>query len=281
MESENTNRDLGTLVERAKDGDREALAEIVAAIQNQVYGLALRMLGTPADAEDATQEILIKVVTRLDSFRGDSQFTTWVYAVAANHLRTVKRSAWERRRKSLEQLVEKQDTIPPDARPVPIEHKILVREIRLVCLHALLLTLEREARLTFALGELFDLNGVEGAQVLGIEPDAFRKRLSRARKQLYDFLGEHCGLVRGGNRCSCEYWSKRAHQKGAIDPDNPLLAGHPVSCTVDEDLEARLDALNDLGRMQTLFNTMPDYRAPERLLAALTEILDRPRPPLN
>ncbi len=281
MGHEGTDRELEELVERAKQGNRQALGEIIGAIQQQVYGLALRMLGTPADAEDAAQEILIKVVTRLDSFRGDSRFTTWVYAVAANHLRTVKRSAWERRRKSFEQMVEKQHSIPAEAKPARIEHKVLVREIKLICLHGLLLTLEREARLAFMLGEMFELSGVEAAQVLDIEPDVFRKRLSRARKQLYAFLDEHCGLVDGSNRCTCEYWSKRAFDKGVLDPNTPLLANLPVSCRDDEDLHARLDALSQLGRARTLFNTMPSYRAPERLREALTEILDPARSMLN
>jgi RNA polymerase sigma factor (sigma-70 family) len=81
------------LVQRTRRGDQGALENLVKAIKGPVYGLALRMLGVPAEAEDATQEILVKVVTRLDSFRGESRFTTWVYAVAANHLRTVQASA--------------------------------------------------------------------------------------------------------------------------------------------------------------------------------------------
>jgi RNA polymerase sigma factor (sigma-70 family) len=90
--------DPQTLVEAARSGDRDALEQLVRAIQDPVYGLAMRMLALPTEAEDATQEILIKVVTRLGSFRGDSKFTTWVYAVAANHLRTVRRGQlWSER----------------------------------------------------------------------------------------------------------------------------------------------------------------------------------------
>ena len=79
---------IESLVERAKEGDQNALEELVRHIQDPVYGLALRMLSHPADAEDATQEILVKVVTHLVSFRQESAFTTWVYRIASNHLIT-------------------------------------------------------------------------------------------------------------------------------------------------------------------------------------------------
>ena len=82
---------LENLVQQAKEGSREALESVVLGIQDRIYGLALRMLGYPADAEDAAQEILIKVVTRLDSFRQESAFSTWVYRIAANHLLTTRK----------------------------------------------------------------------------------------------------------------------------------------------------------------------------------------------
>jgi RNA polymerase sigma factor (sigma-70 family) len=88
---------LEDLVRGARNGDRECLERLVLAIQDRVHGLALRMLWNPEDARDATQDILIRVVTRLGSFRGRSAFTTWVYRVAANHLLTVRKSGLEER----------------------------------------------------------------------------------------------------------------------------------------------------------------------------------------
>ena len=76
-----TEESLEQLVAKAADGDKVALEEVVRQIQDKVYGLALRMLWHPADAEDAAQEILIKIITHLGSFRGDSAFMTWVYRV--------------------------------------------------------------------------------------------------------------------------------------------------------------------------------------------------------
>ena len=82
-------------VEQAQNGDREALEQVVKAIQGKIYGLALRMLWHPEDAKDATQEILIRIITHLGTFRGDSSFMTWVYRVAANALLTIRKGRME------------------------------------------------------------------------------------------------------------------------------------------------------------------------------------------
>src|SRR5512142_1126821 len=81
---------------RAIDGDRDAVERLVRDLQGDVYGLALRMLWQREDAEDATQEILVRVVTRLSQFDFRSCLKTWVYRVATNYLLDVKKSPVER-----------------------------------------------------------------------------------------------------------------------------------------------------------------------------------------
>src|SRR5713226_603083 len=87
---------IDPLLGRARAGDRDALEDIVRAIQDDVYGLAIRMLWHPQDAEDASQEILVKVITHLGTFRGESSFRTWVCRIATNHLLNVRKSRVER-----------------------------------------------------------------------------------------------------------------------------------------------------------------------------------------
>ena len=65
-----TNVELQALVDKATAGDKESLETLVAGVQDIVFNLSLRMLGTFADAEDATQDILLKMITHLSSFRG-------------------------------------------------------------------------------------------------------------------------------------------------------------------------------------------------------------------
>ena len=89
--NQKTNEELQTMAEKATAGDREALEVLVAGVQDMVFNLSLRMLGTFADAEDATQDILLKMITHLSTFRGESAFTTWVFRIAVNHLKNYKK----------------------------------------------------------------------------------------------------------------------------------------------------------------------------------------------
>ena len=81
----------------AAAGDTEAVERLVSAVQDDVYRLALRMVWHPEDARDATQEALIRIVTRVGTYRGEAAFSTWAYRVAANHLLNWRQSRVERR----------------------------------------------------------------------------------------------------------------------------------------------------------------------------------------
>lgn len=81
------NQELSELIGQAAAGDKAALETVLAGVQDLVFNLSLRMLGTFHDAEDASQDILLKVMTHLSSFKGESAFTTWVFRIAVNHLK--------------------------------------------------------------------------------------------------------------------------------------------------------------------------------------------------
>src|SRR6266436_2346373 len=83
------------LVLRARSADRQALEDLVQRHQTWIYNIAVRMLHHPQDAEDTTQEILIKVLTRLASFEGRSSFRTWLYRIVVNHVLNMKRGRVE------------------------------------------------------------------------------------------------------------------------------------------------------------------------------------------
>jgi RNA polymerase sigma-70 factor (ECF subfamily) len=92
--------DLDELALRAADGDRAALEEVLSRVQPQVRRICGRMLLYAEDAEEATQDALLLVATKINTFAGRSRFTTWLYAVAANSARgtyrSLKRRAAER-----------------------------------------------------------------------------------------------------------------------------------------------------------------------------------------
>src|ERR1700731_4561484 len=85
------------LVEKAKNGDRTALEQLVLRHQAWVYNIAVRMVFHPHDAEEVTQEVLVKVITRLGTFKGESSLRTWLYRIAANHVLNMKRRGAEER----------------------------------------------------------------------------------------------------------------------------------------------------------------------------------------
>ena len=80
--SQMTNEELLTLIDKATAGDKRSLETVLLSVQDLVFNLSLRMLGSFPDAEDATQDILLKVITHLSSFKKDSAFSTWVFRIA-------------------------------------------------------------------------------------------------------------------------------------------------------------------------------------------------------
>lgn len=80
-----TKQDEAQLIARLQRGDEAAFAEFVQTHQAQVYRLLLRILGDPAEAEDVAQEVFVSVFKAMDSFRGDSRLSTWLYRIATNH----------------------------------------------------------------------------------------------------------------------------------------------------------------------------------------------------
>src|SRR5687768_10372291 len=145
------------LAERAIDGDRDALDRLVRDLQDDVYGLALRMLWHRQDAEDATQEILVRVVTRLAQFDFKSRLRTWAYRVATNYLLDVKKSCVERQKPNFTSFAEDlADGLSTDG-PADHERSVLTEEVKLGCTLGLLQCLDRPHRLAYVLGEILDL----------------------------------------------------------------------------------------------------------------------------
>jgi len=240
-----------------------------------VYNLAVRMLWHPADAEDATQEILQRIVTKLVTFRGDSAFRTWSFRVATNHLLNVRRSRAEQEALTFERFAKDLAiglSDPPAAPADDPQQALLVEEVKLGCTTAMLLCLSREERLAYILGDIFELQSEDAARALGIRPPAFRKRLSRARDRLRAFMRVHCGLVNRSAPCSCERRVAPAVAGGRADPDHLLFAGVPREDAVATTRE--IEALHDIA---DIFRQHPRYAAPDRLVEGVRRVLDSGR----
>src|SRR6266702_1771948 len=123
------------LVEQAKNGDRAALETLVLRHQAWIYNIAVRMVFRPHDAEEVTQEVLVKVITKLSTFKGESTFRTWLYRIAANHVLNMKRRGGETQLSSFAVYGAALDEIPdldlPDPKSVPVDVPLLVEEAKI------------------------------------------------------------------------------------------------------------------------------------------------------
>lgn len=271
---------LEGLASRACDGDASALDALITAIQDDVYRLAVRMLWHPADAEDAAQEILLKVATRLATFRGESSFKTWMMRVATNHLLDVRQSRMERHEISFADFAKDLRSPPPDvAAPssTQADQAVLELEVKVGCTQGMLLCLDRDHRIAYVLGDIFELKSAEAADILGIAAPAFRKRLSRARAALREFMTAHCGLVSSNASCRCVARIRPAIALGRVDPRNLLFASAEPSTSRSLPVQQQVAEVEDLHRIAGIFRSHPRFNAPDRVRQRLRDILSSQR----
>ena len=207
------------LVNRAVAGNLPSMELLLESIQDGVFGLALKFLWNPEDAEDATQEILLRIVTHLHTFRFESRFSTWAYRVAVNYLLNVRRSRAERL--YAERSFIDPDRIADDGAPAfveDVERKILAGHVRVACSHGMLMALDREDRMVFLLGVGMGISGADGARIMDLSPAAYRKRLSRARRRMQSFVEGRCGLIRPENACRCDRRIDQSREAGILQP---------------------------------------------------------------
>jgi RNA polymerase sigma factor (sigma-70 family) len=210
------------LIDSALNGSMAALEALIYRHQHFIYNIALKMMGNVQVAQDITQEVLIKLITNLSKFKKESSFRTWLYRITFNQFLQMKKSMSELATESFE-IVEKQlDSIPIQALSLLEESELRdqIEETKLTCMNGMLLCLERDQRLVFILGELFNINHDLGANLLNISKDNFRQKLSRARKDLFNFMNNKCGLIRKENPCRCSGKTKGFIRAGKVNPEN-------------------------------------------------------------
>ena len=218
--------EINKLIKAAINGNKTALEGIIVSIQDNVYHLSLRMLANADDAQDATQDILIKIITNLSSFRFDSQFNTWVYRVASNYLISEKKSAkkdlgltFDIFKVDLEQDLQE----PTSLRNNPDYH-VMLNELRISCTMAMLLCLNHSHRMAYILGDILEMGHSEASEVLLISKANYRKQLSRARSRILQFTNTSCGLVNSCAKCHCEKKLTSAIQRQRVQPESLAFA---------------------------------------------------------
>lgn len=255
-----------TLVRQSIAGDKEALNELVTIVQKDVFHLALRMQGNMDDAMDATQEILIKVITHLSTFKFNCSFTTWCYRVAVNYLLNEKKRRSGRTTLSFEQLGDYLETGLSDYQGNDAkEKKMLEEEVQRVCTLGMVQCLNEQSRIVFILGEVLEFNSIEGADLMNISSENFRQLLSRARKKITDFTYTYCGKTRIGASCSCDKAINRSIAKGLINADLPR-AETAASATL-------LNNLDGLLTKKAFFQQPPSKTVPAKIMEEIRKAI--------
>ncbi len=260
------------LVIRAQTGDRQALEELIERHQPWIYNIAVRMLYSAENAEDATQDILIHMMTGLRTFRGESKFRTWLYRPATNHILNFKKKwAAAEPAYTFEWFAGDLDATGladiPDPRTVPVPVEVLIAEAKISCTTAMLLCLDGRQRLVYTLGEIFGVSDSVGAEVVGITAANFRQILARARRDLYSFLEGKCGLVNESNPCRCPKKIRGFMERGYLKPDKLQFAGKHCR-RVGEVASSRGDELLDATHRlcAALYQEHPFVEPPSELV---------------
>jgi RNA polymerase sigma factor (sigma-70 family) len=268
------------LVRKARQGDQDAVSALVKRYQDRIYNLTLRMTGNPVDAEDRTQEILVKLITGLSSFKHKSSFATWLFRIVVNHNINAKKTAWEKYFHSFDDIEKlktnmKQTKIDASTHS-EVEKKVFLEEMKNGCLTSMLLCLDRMQRIVVITGSIFNLDSATAARILDMTPANFRQIHSRARKQLSLYMNSACSLLNPGSSCRCDdkmnaaikmgmtQRRKKRRQRESLGKISEFVSRNKT--LVDDALELR---------MQNIFRELPYYKSPV-FDGLIKHILNRP-----
>jgi RNA polymerase sigma-70 factor, ECF subfamily len=184
------------LLRRLKERDEAAFQEMVVEHQHRVFNLVFRMLGNREEAEDVAQEVFVTVFKSIDSFRGDSKFSTWLYRIAANQCKNRLKYLGRRSYKAQsaidgdnEHLL---DGAPPSTLRPHIDGPDAVfegRELEKLVQDGIA-TLDDDQRQVLLLRDVEDLSYDEIREVTGVADGTVKSRLHRARTALKEYLAK-------------------------------------------------------------------------------------------
>jgi RNA polymerase sigma-70 factor (ECF subfamily) len=171
------------IIAQLRLGKTERFAELVRKYQSRVRGYCTSILSDRTAADDAAQDIFIKVFRGIDKFRADSKFSTWLYRISVNHCRDILRANARRRAESWDTLSEaERESVVDSARRVSGVERVEDRQF----IEQTLQLLPAEYREIIILRDGHDLSYEQIAQTLDCSLDAVKARIRRARAQLLE-----------------------------------------------------------------------------------------------
>lgn len=267
------------LCKKAATGDKQAVTALIERHQQWLYNIALRLVLNPADAEDLVQETLIKIITQLVSFKAQSTFRTWAYRILKNCFIDGKRRKLENIILGFSEYGEALDAMPLETLDLDLsnpERELLVEDAKIGCMIGMLLCLEREQRLIYVLGEIFEFPSKLASAILEMSEAAFRKRLERARYDMTQFMNDKCGLINQANPCRCDKKTKAFIKEGWVKQPQRLFAAEHLA-KVKDIAKSKAQLLDELENQSyaDLFKEHPFMNAPNFIMK-LQHMLDFP-----
>lgn len=241
------------LIQKTLDGDKRALNQLIERHQPFIYNIAWKMVGDHDNASDLSQEALIKIVTNLGKFNFRSSFQTWAYRIVRNHFLNDQKKSANSIASNFQELGDALDSIPNVelTREELLNHAEQTKEVRLTCLSGMLLCLTKEQRMIYIIGEMFRADHTVGSEIMEMSKANFRMKLSKARKDLINFMQHKCGLVDTSNPCRCHKKVTVSIEAGIIDSKN-LLQNRQEYSTFREQLEEDAHYLSDDSELKYL-----------------------------
>lgn len=272
----NTSSPDELLINEAVKGHKQALEILIKKHQDWIFNIALTFTGDSDEAADIMQEVLIKVVTKLSTFKQKSNFRTWMYRIAKNHFLNMKRGKNEINAPTFDQFGQGLDQLPDESLSdysFEVENKLLVKEAKLSCMKGMLLCLNREQRLIYIIGELFEFSDTIGSEIMEISKANFRVKLHRAKKQLYTFMNSKCGLINKNNPCRCARKTAGFIKLGYVDPVNLHFQKDRIT-EINKIVSAKVEAYSNevTQKYQALYQEHPFLQSPDRL-ASIKKLL--------
>lgn len=196
-------KDQENIIARARRGDADAFEQLVVAYRDQVFRLALRMCGSEADADEVAQEAFLSAWKALPNFRGESQFSTWLYQLTTH-------AAIDLMRREKRQIAAADITEVSAADPAPSPQQQAEQSEQREIVRDAILQLAPEQREVVVLRFMEELSYEEIGAVLKLPPGTVKSRLNRAKAQLKEILSKSGNLFGAGSVIHTETKGKEA-----------------------------------------------------------------------
>lgn len=265
------------LCAKAVAGNKQALELLMQRHYTFVYNVALKLVLDPTDAEDITHDALVKVITHLSQFNGNSAFRTWLYRIVVNHFLDMKRRKMEDVYVNFSSFVGNTETLEnmPEQATIGLD-AAEIEETRLMCTTGMLMCLTRDQRLVYILGDIFEIGHTSGAEVLAISPDNFRQRLARARADLHAFIHNRCGLINPTNACRCPKKTRLWIDQGLVNKDKLVFNTRYTKRVNEIAQEFRKDDVASAITLNELLYQNHPYQSGQREQQLIADVLSRP-----